>query len=112
MNEQQMLDEIIKELDERKTENIVAYKINDVSSVSDYIVIGTATSLPHANAIAEYLVDNMRAKQVKPFAVEGQGGSRWVCLDFGEIMVHVMCQQEREFYNLEAIWGSAPQVHP
>jgi ribosome-associated protein len=79
--------------------------------MNDYVVIATATSQPHVSSMAEYLVDEMKGKKVKPFAVEGQGNSRWVCLDFGEVMVHLMCEQEREYYNLEAIWGACPRAN-
>lgn len=110
MKDRTMLDAILDEMNDKKAENIVAYRVSDVSSVSDYIVIGTATSEPHVNAIADYLLENMKAKKVRPFAVEGQKSSRWICLDFGEVMVHLMCRQERDYYNLEAIWGGCEKV--
>lgn len=110
MKDRTMIDMIINELQERKTENITGYYVAPVSSVADYIVIGTATSEPHANAIADYMLENLKAKKITPFAVEGKGSSRWICLDFGEVMVHVMGRQEREYYNLEAIWGGCEKV--
>jgi len=110
MKDRTMLDMIINELQERKTEDIVGYYVAPVSSVADYIVIGTATSEPHANAIADYLLENLKAKKISPFAVEGQGSSRWICVDFGEVMVHIMCKQERDYYNLGAIWGGCEKV--
>lgn len=110
MKDREMLDSIVGELLERKTEEITAFYVAPVSSVADYIVIGTATSEPHANAISEYILDTLKAKDIRPFAVEGKGSSRWVCLDFGEVMVHIMCKQEREYYNLEAIWGGCEKV--
>jgi ribosome-associated protein len=110
MKDRTLLDSILNELIERKTEDIAAYYIAPVSSVSDYIVIGTATSEPHVNAIAEYILENMRAKKIRPFAMEGKGNSRWICLDFGEVMLHLMCRQERDYYNLEAIWGGCEKV--
>lgn len=110
MKDRTMLESILNEMIERKTENIVCYHVAKVSSVSDYIVIGTATSEPHVNAIADYLLEKMKAVKIRPFAVEGQKSSRWICLDFGEVMVHLMCRQEREYYNLEAIWGGCEKV--
>jgi len=110
MKDQALLDTIVKELAERKTEDIAAYYVAPVSSVSDYIVIGTATSEPHVNAISEYVQETLKEQKIRPFAVEGKGRSRWVCLDFGEVMVHLMCRQEREYYNLEAIWGGCEKV--
>jgi len=110
MKDRKMLDDILRELLERKTEDLVAYYVEPVSSMADFIVIGTATSEPHVNAVADYLLENMSAKKVKPFAVEGKGSSKWVCLDFGEVMVHLMCRQEREYYNLEAIWGGCEKI--
>jgi len=105
-----LLDDILKEMIDRKTENIACYYIAPKSSISDYIVIGTATSEPHVNAIAEYVLEKMKEKSIRPFAVEGQGRSRWICLDFGEVMVHLMCRDERQYYNLESIWGGCDKV--
>lgn len=110
MKDRTMLDLILKEMSDRKAENMVCYSVSKVSSVSDYIVIGTATSEPHVNAIADYLLENLKANRITPFAVEGQGNSRWICLDFGEVMVHLMCRQERDYYNLEAIWGGCEKI--
>jgi len=110
MKDRTMVDMILNELIERKTEDIVCYYVGPESSISEYVVIGTATSTPHVNAIAEYTIDNMKAKEIRPFAVEGKGDSRWVCLDFGEVMVHLMCKTERDYYNLEAIWGGCEKI--
>lgn len=110
MKDRTMLDLIVNELLERKTEDITSFYVAPVSSMADYIVIGTATSEPHVNAITEYLLENMKAKEISPFAVEGKGRSRWVCLDFGEVMVHLMCKSERDYYNLEAIWGGCEKI--
>ncbi|PLX68325.1 MAG: ribosome silencing factor [Denitrovibrio sp.] len=110
MKDRTMLDLIVKELLERKTEDIASFYVAPVSSMADFIVIGTATSEPHVNAIAEHLLENMKAKEIRPFAVEGKGRSRWVCLDFGEVMVHLMCKSERDYYNLEAIWGGCEKI--
>jgi len=110
MKDRTMVDMILSELIERKTEEIVCLHVAPVSSVADYVIIGTATSEPHVNAISEYILETMKAKQIRPFATEGQGKSRWVCLDFGEVMVHLMCKQERLYYNLEAIWGGCEKI--
>ncbi|MGE4319081.1 MAG: ribosome silencing factor [Deferribacterales bacterium] len=106
----ELLENIMKEMIERKTEDMVCFHVGPKSSVTDYIVIGTATSEPHVNAIAEYILDKMKEKGTRPFAVEGQGRSRWICLDFGEVMVHLMCKDERMYYNLESIWGGCDKV--
>lgn len=110
MTEKDLLDAILKEMIERKTENMVCYYIGPKSSIADYIIIGTATSEPHVNAIADYVLEKMKEQSVRPFAVEGQGRSRWICLDFGNVMVHLMCKDERDYYNLESIWGGCEKV--
>ncbi|MEC9492416.1 ribosome silencing factor [Flexistipes sp.] len=110
MEERELLKKIVGLLDEKKGEDIVAFKINEVSSLADYILICTANSEVHGRALAETLIEEMKKKRVSYIAVEGKENSQWICVDYGEIIVHIMTAASREFYHLESIWGACEKI--
>ena len=99
--------------DNRKAENIVVLDVREVSSVTDYFVVASGTSEPHLRAITDEITDKLRADySIRPRAVDGTLQTNWVVLDFFDVIVHVMRTDVRERYNLEGLWGDAPQVKP
>ncbi len=97
--------------DDRKATNIVKLKMADLSSVTDYVVICTGTSQPHLNALAERIQRDLRNNyQIRAAHVDGAAGSKWVIIDFGSVMVHIMTEETRALYQLESLWGDAPRV--
>lgn len=91
-------------LDERKGENITILDVIGKTSVTDYMVIVTSTSERHASALAEYVLVKVKENGLMPLGIEGQQGSDWVLLDLGDVILHVMTAQAREFYQLEKLW--------
>lgn len=47
---------------------------------------------------------------IKPLGVEGREGSRWVLVDYNDVILHIFRKEAREFYNLDRLWGDAPQI--
>jgi len=92
-------------LDERKGQNITVLDVIGKTSVTDYMVVVTSTSERHAKSLAEYVLMEVKERGVKPLGMEGQQGSDWVLLDLGDIILHVMTAQAREFYQLEKLWS-------
>ena len=97
--------------DNKKAEGIVILDVRELSSVTDYFVIVTGTSEPHLRAILDELTDKLRDEhRVRPRAVDGTAHGAWVVLDFFDVIVHIMRADVRERYDLEGLWGDAPQV--
>jgi ribosome-associated protein len=97
----------------RKAENLVVLDVRAVSTVTDYFVIASGTSEPHLRAITEEITDKLKAEYgLRPRAVDGTLQTAWIVLDFFDVIVHVMRTDVRERYNLEGLWGDAPQVKP
>jgi ribosome-associated protein len=97
----------------RKAENLVVLDVREASSVTDYFVIASRTSEPHLRAIMEEITDKLRAEHhLRTRAVDGTLQTAWIVLDFFDVIVHVMRADMRERYNLEGLWGDAPQVKP
>ena len=97
-------------LDDKKGEDIVCYEIGDKSTIADYMIICTGNVDTHVKALAENVVVELKKLGVAPIYHEGMGNGIWVCIDYGDTLVHVMRKPERDFYNLESIWGGCPQI--
>ena len=96
---------------DRKAENIIRLDLSEMSAVSDYFILCTATSEPHIRAISERIQRGVLEKlKVKPVHVDGSPESRWVIVDFGNLMVHIMTADSRELYQLEELWNDAPKT--
>ncbi len=96
---------------DRKAENILRLDLTEMSAVSDYFILCTATSTPHVRSIAERIQREVLEKlKVKPVHVDGSPESGWIIVDFGLVMVHVMTASCRDLYQLEDLWGDAPKT--
>src|ERR1044071_6343116 len=95
--------------DNRKAEDIVILDLRKLSNITDYFVICTGTSEPHLRAIVEEITEKLEDDYgLRPRAREGQANTSWVVLDYFDVIVHIMREEVRELYNLEALWGDAP----
>lgn len=96
---------------EKLGSDVVALDVRNISSVADFFVIVTATSVPHLKALTGHLEDEVRNNfQRKPLAVDGEPASEWVLIDFGSVLVHVMGEEARAKYELERLWSDAPRL--
>ncbi len=92
-------------LDERKGHNITVLDVRGKTSVTDYMVLATGTSDRHINALADYVSEKVKENGQKPLGLEGGIGADWVLLDLGDVIVHLMTDQARAFYQLEKLWS-------
>jgi|GEM_PF-98216 len=94
-------------LDEHKAENITTLDVRQTTNFTDYMIICSATSTRQIKALSNHLVVELKKHQVKPLGVEGDtGADEWALIDCGDILVHIMLPQTREFYSLEKLWGT------
>src|SRR5437868_12228181 len=99
--------------DNKKADDIVILDLRELSSVTDYFVLASGTSEPHLRAIVNEITDRLRDEHdVRPRAVDGTMPTAWIVLDYFDVIVHVMRRDVREKYDLETLWGDAPQVKP
>jgi ribosome-associated protein len=99
--------------DDKKAEDIAILDVRKLSSVTDYFVIASGTSEPHLRAIVDEITDRLRDEhRLRPKAIDGTLKAAWVVLDYFDVIVHVMREDLRGRYDLEALWGDAPRVKP
>jgi ribosome-associated protein len=105
MQTKELLKMVESVLDERKGQNITTLDVIGKTSVTDYMVLATSTSERHAKALSDYVVEKVKENGFMPLGVEGQQGSDWVLVDLGDVILHIMTAQAREFYQLEKLWS-------
>ena len=83
--------------------------LRQISDAVDFFVIVSGTSDTHVRAIAEHVIARLQAEGMRPYHVEGLSQGRWVLVDYVDFVVHVFHPTLRSFYQLEGLWGDAPQ---
>lgn len=102
---------IAQAADDRKGGDILILKVADVTYLADYFVIVTGFSRAQVRAISQAIDEKVEKEwQRLPLRTEGVAESSWILQDYGEVIVHILLPQEREFYNLEAFWGHAERI--
>lgn len=95
---------------DKLAENVLAIDVSDQLPLTDVFVLASAPTERQIGSIVDEVEDRLRELGVKPLRREGQREGRWVLIDFGDIIVHVQHEEEREFYALERLWKDCPAV--
>ncbi len=97
---------------DRKAEDILLLDMRPAAYVADYFVFCSGTSERHIRALSEEVQDVLEKESTRPFHVEGAGDSGWVLLDYGDVVLHIFGQEERNYYALDRLWREAvPLLH-
>ncbi|MFY0659370.1 MAG: ribosome silencing factor [Shimia sp.] len=99
-----LLARILTSLDEDKAEDVVQIDLRGKTSIGDYMVICTGRSSRQVTAIAEKLVERLKAEFGRGAKVEGKDTGDWVLVDTGDVILHIFRPEVREFYQLEKMW--------
>jgi ribosome-associated protein len=95
---------------QKKAEKILILDISQISLIADYFIICSGRSTVQVKAIAEEIIKVMGEQLTRAPRAEGLREGNWVLLDYGDIVVHIFQEAERQFYNLERLWGDAKVV--
>jgi ribosome-associated protein len=97
--------------DEIKAENIRVWDMRGISNLTDYMIVCSGSSMPQLRAILRDVAGTVEDLHgVKPTMSEGKADTRWVVLDYIDVMVHIMHDELREYYGLEELWKEAKEV--
>ncbi len=105
MENKEKLNQILKILEDKKAKDINVINIENISVLTDDFVICSGTSAPHIKALADELELKMKEAGFQAYHTEGYDTARWILIDFGEVIVHIFHDEERQFYNLERLWS-------
>jgi ribosome-associated protein len=98
--------------DDRKADNILMLCVSEVSYLADYFVIVTGFSQVQLRAISQAISDQVEIELERlPLRVEGQREGNWVLMDYGDVIIHILSPEGRDFYKLESFWGHAERVN-
>ncbi len=97
-------------LHDAKAQDVITIDVHKISDFTDYLVVASGNSTRHVASIAENVRDALAAHGIKPSGMEGKAIGDWVLLDYGDVVVHVMRPQVRDFYNLEKLWSEGKRV--
>jgi ribosome-associated protein len=94
---------------DKKAEDVTVLDVRGLTSYADYFVVATADSDRQASAIADHVEDTLKKLGVSKVGVEGYESGRWILVDYGDVVAHVMNRESRGFYDLEGLWADAPR---
>ena len=95
---------------DRKAEEIIALDVSEQLVLTDVFLIASGSSERQVSAIVDAVEEELHKVGVKPIRREGKSESRWVLLDFGDIVVHVQHAEDRVYYALERLWKDCPVI--
>jgi ribosome-associated protein len=105
MQSDKLLKIVVNELDERKGLQVNVLDVKNKTSFTDYMVLVTGTSNRHLMSLCDHVSEKVKENGVMPLGLEGGVGADWVLLDIGDVIVHAMTSQARDFYQLEKLWS-------
>ena len=100
----------INALEDLKAEDITVLDVKDKTTVTDWLVIATGSSSRHVKSLANNVASEAKNAGVPLLGSEGEVDGEWVLVDLGDVIVHVMQRQVRDYYDLESLW-SIDAVH-
>ncbi|GAB4005968.1 ribosome silencing factor [Nocardioides ultimimeridianus] len=90
--------------------DLIAFDVSEQLAITDAFLLASGSNDRQVKAIVEEIEDRVREVGAKPIRREGERDGRWVLLDFGDIVVHVQHEEERQYYALERLWRDCPTI--
>lgn len=105
-----LLEITYKALDDKRGKDIVVLNMQNISILADYFIICHGNSDRQLQAMAREVQEKAQENGFEVKRIEGYDTARWILVDVGDVVVHIFHKDERAFYNLERLWGDAPQL--
>lgn len=108
MNTEQLKTLAINALQDLKGLDIQTMDVKDYCDFTDVMIFCTGTSNRHVKSLASNVVEEAKKAGQRPLGMEGEDTSDWVLIDLGDVVVHVMQKEVRDFYKVEELWEVKP----
>ncbi|HHV99439.1 MAG TPA: ribosome silencing factor [Clostridiaceae bacterium] len=105
MDSKNLVDKIVETLKSKKARDIDIIDITKISTLADYFVICSGTSTTHIRTLADELEEKLVNDGHQHLRKEGYNSARWILIDYGDVVVHIFHEEDRNFYNLERLWA-------
>ncbi|MCY4044582.1 MAG: ribosome silencing factor [Cellvibrionales bacterium] len=96
---------VLDALDALKGNDIEVLNVAQLTDMADIMIVVSGTSSRHVKALANNVVTEVKAQGILPVGVEGEEEGAWVLVDLGDILIHIMLPETRDFYAIEKLWG-------
>lgn len=97
-------------LDAKKGQGIKVLRVNDQTVITDYFVICTGNSSTQVKSLAGEVEYKLGLRDVQPTHFEGRDNNGWIVLDYDTVIVHIFSRENRDFYQLEKLYGDAEEL--
>ncbi|MGB3726153.1 MAG: ribosome silencing factor [Glaciecola sp.] len=104
MNHKEFIDFVSDKADDMKARDMIVLDVSEKSSVTSTMIICSGNSKRHVSSIADNVIVECKHINQLPLSVEGKDVGEWVLVDLGEVVLHVMQDETRDFYQLEKLW--------
>ena len=102
----------VKALEDKKGEDIRVLDIREISTLADYFILVSGKNRNQLQAMADEVEEKLGKENIPIKHIEGYDEAGWILMDYGDVVIHLFDQENREFYQLEKIWGDAKTVDP
>ena len=110
MKARELRDHVVAALEDLKGVNIVTLDVAALTPMTDYMVLVTGTSNRHVKALVDTANESSKAIGIQPLGIEGRESYDWVLVDLADVIVHVMNEEARNFYELERLWSDLDEA--
>ena len=109
-NTHKKLEAILQAVDDKKGINITAFEVTEQSGYTDYMVFVSGTSTQHNKTLWDHLVRTLKNSGFSKPMTEGEKEAAWILVDSGDVIVNIMLEEVRQYYDLESVWNASPTV--
>ncbi len=111
MKDLQLAQEIVKILDDKKANDIKVLKIEDLTVVTNYIVIATGNSTTQVRALSDEVDFKLKTEHNIMYSrIEGYDSKNWILVDYDTVILHVFLPDSRDYYNLDKLWADGQEI--
>ncbi len=110
--ESRKLSVIVAALEEKKGVNLAIFAVERLSGYTDHLIFVTGTSVQHNRTLAEHTLRSLKNNGIGKYSAEGEQNARWILIDAGSVVVQIMLDEIRDYYDIESIWRDAPRLDP
>ncbi len=109
MNNKQFIEIAANALNDKKARSLSVLKVDELTALTEYFILATATSSTHVHSLADEVEERLREAGFVPHHIEGKS-TGWIVLDYSSVIIHIFTPDQREFYGLDNMWSDAEKI--